>query len=160
MSVAETPMNPSMIPRGALAMAGALVLFSLGVTGLVRITGTPPAASPERLREATRVEPIASRELLFLDQADGGVVIRDAKTDRVVQVIAPGTETGFIRGVMRGLARERRMHGTGNAAPFTLTSWRDGQLSLTDTATGRDIELSAFGTTNRQSFAALLEEPK
>ena len=56
---------------------------------------------------------------------------------------------------MRGLARERRSHGFGNDAPFTLTAWRDGELSLTDTATGRSIELTAFGADQpRAAFAA------
>ena len=61
---------------------------------------------------------------------------------------------------MRGLARERRMHGIGSEAPFTLTQWRDGELTLTDSATGRSIELNAFGTTNRAAFAALLRAPE
>lgn len=156
MSAAET----TMIPRGALPLAGALVLFSLGVVGVARMTGMPPAASPELLRASTHVDPVASRDLRFLDRADGGVLIRDAGTGAVVRTIAPGPGSGFIRGVMRGLARERRMHGAGGAAPFRLTAWRDGELSLTDGATGRDIELSAFGATNRQSFATLLEQPR
>ena len=73
-----------------------------------------------------------------------------------VAVIAAGQKTGFVRGVMRGLARDRRARGIDNRPPFTLTLWRDGELSLTDTATGRTIELSAFGPTNRATFAALL----
>ena len=60
-------------------------------------------------------------------------------------MIEPGQQTGFIRGVMRGLARERRMRGIGDAPPFNLSLWRDGELSLTDSATGRSIELTAFG---------------
>lgn len=48
------------------------------------------------------------------------------------------------------------MRGIGNGPAFSLTEWRDGELSLTDTATGRTIELNAFGSTNRASFAALL----
>ena len=74
----------------------------------------------------------------------------------IVSVIEPGQQTGFIRGVMRGLARDRRSRGIGNAPPFNLTLWRDGELSLTDSATRRSIELTAFGSTNRAAFAALL----
>ena len=62
-----------------------------------------------------------------------------------------------IRGLMRGLARERRMHGIGAEPPFRLTRYTDTQLTLTDTATGRVIELSGFGATNTATFAALLE---
>jgi putative photosynthetic complex assembly protein len=145
-----------MIPRATLVGAGALVLFALAAAGIVRIANIPPAASPVLLREQARIAPVQSRTLRFIDRADGAVVITDAH-GATAAVIAPGQETGFVRGVMRGLARERRAHGIGDGPPFTLTLWRDGELSLVDTATGRAIELTAFGTTNRATFAALLD---
>jgi putative photosynthetic complex assembly protein len=63
---------------------------------------------------------------------------------------------GFVRGVMRGMARDRRAHGVGMEPPFALTLWRNGTLSLTDKSTGRAIELGSFGPDNRAAFAALL----
>ena len=63
---------------------------------------------------------------------------------------------GFVRGVMRGMARERKMKGIGPAAPFELTQWENGSLSLRDPATGRAIELGSFGATNRAAFARVL----
>ena len=73
-------------------------------------------------------------------------------------VLPPGSN-GFIRGVMRGLARERMLHGIDAAPPFRLIRWADGRLSLEDTATGRLIDLAAFGPTNAQAFARLLTAP-
>ena len=145
-----------MLPRGTVVLAVSLVLFALGVTSAVTIAGIPPAASPVALRAQAHVAPVTSRSLRFLDRSDGAVVIEDVRTRAVASVIRPGEKTGFIRGVMRGLARERRARGIGDAPPFDLTLWRDGELSLTDMATGRSIELTAFGTTNRAAFAALL----
>ena len=144
------------LPRGSLAIAGALVGFALALTVAARITHMPPSASPTALRAAAHVAPVVSRSLRFADRGDGAVVITDAATGKLAKLIAPGGQTGFIRGVMRGLARDRRMRGIGADAPFALTAWRDGELSLVDTATGRTIELSAFGGTNRQAFAELL----
>ena len=144
------------LPRGTLLIAGALVFFALTATSVVRFTGTPAAASPAALRAEGKIAAVASRDLRFLDRADGAVVIEDVRTGRPASIIPAGEKTGFIRGVMRGLARERRSRGIGNAPPFNLTLWRDGELSLTDSVTGRSIELTAFGTTNRASFAALL----
>jgi putative photosynthetic complex assembly protein len=60
---------------------------------------------------------------------------------------------------MRGLARERRMHGIEASPPFLLTHWSDGRLTLRDTATDRLIDLGAFGHTNLGAFAALLAPP-
>lgn len=151
------PGHADMLPRGTLVIAGALVLFALGATSIVRIAGIPAAASPAAFRTEAGIAAVASRELRFLDRRDGAVVIDDARTGRTAAVIAAGEKTGFIRGVMRGLARDRRARGIGDAPPFTLTLWRDGELSLTDRATGRQIELTAFGSTNRAAFAALLK---
>ena len=63
-------------------------------------------------------------------------------------VVAPGTN-GFLRGVLRGLARERKLERSAIEPPFRLTRWADGRLSLEDPATGRRIDdLEAFGPTN------------
>ena len=150
------PASPTMLPRGTLMLAGALVAFAFTSTVIVRVAGIPAAASPAALRAEAHIAPVASRSLRFVDRVDGAVVIQDVAKGAVASVIEPGQQTGFIRGVMRGLARERRMHGVGDGPPFTLTLWRDGELSLTDTATGRSIEMTAFGSANRASFAALL----
>jgi putative photosynthetic complex assembly protein len=152
--------HADLMPRGTLLLAGALVTVAMGATVAVRVLGVPVAASPVAFRAEAKIQPVASRSLRFADRADGAVVIEDAGRGGVAAVIEPGEQTGFVRGVMRGLARERRMRGVSDRPPFTLTLWRDGQLSLTDSATGRSIELTAFGSSNRAAFAALLPTPK
>lgn len=148
--------HEDLLPRGALVAAGSLVLFAFAVTAGVRIAHIPPAASPAAVRESNRVELATARNLRFIDRSDGAVVIEDADKGDTASVIEPGQQTGFIRGVMRGLARERKMRGMGDRPPFTLALWRDGELSLTDTATGRSVELTAFGSANRAAFMVLL----
>lgn len=147
------------LPRGALILAGTLVVFALTITTAMRVAHVPPAASPALLRAQAHVAPVASRSLRFLDRADGAVVITDMATGKPAQIIEPGSKTGFIRAVMRGLARDRRMRGIGDMPPFELTLWHDGELSLTDSITGRTTEMSAFGSTNRAAFVALLGAP-
>lgn len=155
----STHAHDQMVPPGALGLAGALVLLSLVLVGAVRLNLIAPSPSPADLRTSAHVAPVRERLLTFADRADGPVVVTDATTGAEVAVI--GREgSGFIRGVMRGLARERRMHGRGADAPFRLTEWRDGGLSLVDTATGRNIELNGFGPTNRAAFVALLGSAK
>ncbi|MFM9978286.1 MAG: photosynthetic complex assembly protein PuhC [Sphingomonadaceae bacterium] len=145
-------------PKGMLILAGVLVGTALSVVSVARIAGLPPAASPIAERAAAGVQALATRDLRFTDEADNSVRIVDVSTGSVAGIVAAGSETGFIRGVMRGLARERTKAGLGaDAAAFRLTAWANGQLSLTDLATGRTIELNGFGTTNVAAFRALLK---
>lgn len=148
------------VPKGALMMAGLLVVSAITATSIARIAQIPPSASPVLMRETNKIAPVATRLLRFTDRADGAVIIEDTGTGGTALLLEPGTNSGFIRGVMRGLARERRMQGIDSTPPFNLTLWKDGELSLTDTVTGRSIELNAFGTTNRATFLDLLTRPE
>jgi len=152
----STHSHADMLPRGTLITAGALVLFAFTATATVRLAHIPAAASPVAMRAAHHLVPVEQRNLRFTDRPDGAVVIADTDRGENASIIEPGQKTGFIRGVMRGLARDRRMRGIGDRPPFNLALYRDGELSLTDTATGRSIELTAFGSTNRAAFLALL----
>lgn len=155
--MSATHSHADMLPRGTLVTAGALVLFALAATSIVRIAHIAPSASPALMRAQGHIAVVKSRDLRFTDRADGAVLIEDADKGGIASVIEPGQTTGFIRGVMRGLARERRSRGIGDGPSFNLTLWQDGELSLTDNATGRTIELTAFGSLNRASFAVLLD---
>ena len=146
------------VPRPALIAAGVLVGFSLLMTAAVQIGWLERSAVPSAERAEAAVSPLEQRSLLFADGADGSVVITEASTGEEVGMIAADSEQGgFIRGVLRGLARERRMHDVGSGPPFTLTLWQDGSMSLVDDATGRSVELGAFGPDTRAAFAVLLE---
>ena len=99
--------------------------------------------------------PVAlARDLLFEDRDDGAVTVRDA-AGAFVAVLPPGTN-GFVRGALRGLARERRREEAGASAPFHLSEYADGRVILEDPATGRLVDLRAFGATNAAAFARLL----
>jgi len=147
------------VPRPALIAAGALVLGTLGMASAVSLGFLEREAVPGAVRAEANVSPVSVRELTFADRDDGSVVVSDAATGAEVRVIETETQSGgFIRGVMRGMARERRSHGIGAAPPFRLTLWEDGSLSLVDTATQRTVELGAFGPDNRAVFMTLLEK--
>lgn len=154
--MSTTHSHEGMLPRGTLMIAGALVAFALAATTAVRVLDIPPVASPAALRAEANIPAVQTRNLRFIDRKDGAVVIQDTDTGATAYVIEPGLKTGFIRSVMRGLARDRMVRGVDSRPPFTLTLWKDGQLSLTDTATGRTTEMTAFGTDNRAAFLALL----
>ena len=139
------------VPRPVLVAAAGLALTVIVLAGVARHTGAGKDEPPVSV-------PVATRTLTFIDQESGGVSVIDASTRRTVAEVAPGTG-GFVRGVLRALVRERRLSGTGTAPPFTLTRWRDGRLTLDDSATGRRLELTSFGSTNAAVFDDLLTRP-
>ncbi|OYU36238.1 MAG: phosphonoacetaldehyde methylase [Novosphingobium sp. PASSN1] len=145
------------IPKHAVASAAMLVITALALTTLVKVGVLNREAVPALVRTEAHVAPAVVRTLSFSDRADGAVVVRDVTTGETVRVLIDGVPgNGFVRGVMRGMARERHSRGVGMAPPFTLTLWKNGTLSLDDKATGRSIELGSFGPDNRAAFAALL----
>jgi putative photosynthetic complex assembly protein len=139
------------VPRLPLAGAGALVLVSLIAVATMRLAGAPPltvAPSPVT----------AERQLHFSDAAGGGVDVIDSRTGERIAHLAPGAD-GFIRATLRSLVRERRLRQLGPEAPFVLASHADGRLTLADPATGRSVNLEAFGPDNAGAFARLLAAP-
>ncbi len=144
-------------PKAVLVFAGVLVGGALLLAATMRLTGTPPQSSPVLAREAAGVVAVKSRDLTFADQADGSLRIVDVSTGGTAGVVEAGSESGFIRGLMRGLMRNRQQRGVGNAPPFRLTQWANGQISITDTTSGYVTDLSGFGDTNRAAVEALLK---
>lgn len=136
------------LPRAMLYAAAAMVILSITLAATSRLTGIGRT-------EFAAVPAVESRDLLFEDRQDGAVTIYAAEDGSVVGVLPPGSD-GFIRGVLRGLARDRKLHQKGADQPFRLTRWADGRLSIDDPTTGRQIDLGAFGPTNAQAFARLL----
>lgn len=145
-------------PRPALYGAAALIGLTILGAGASRWTALHTPAPDPRIIEAQIGSPAEVRRLRFSDQPDGSVLVTDAAGSAAPVTIAGGGN-GFIRGVLRGLARDRRMRGIGQEPPFRLSRWTDGRLALVDEATGRTIDLTAFGPTNRAAFAALLSTP-
>lgn len=137
------------LPRGLLLGAAALALGSILVVSAARYSDVGVTHMPQ----ATAV---FKRNLRFEDRDTGAVAIFDVDTKQQIELLQPGTN-GFLRGVMRGLARERRAEGVSAIPPFTLTRWNDGRMSLTDPSTGAVVNLEVFGPTNSAAFAQLLE---
>lgn len=145
--------SPDAVPKPALIGAAALVLCALAAAFVARTSGIGTT-------QTTPAAPVRVIDLRFTDRADGAVDVRrvlPGGSDRPIGLIASG-DGGFQRGVLRSLTRERRLNGTGQQAPFRLSLHLDGGLILEDLATGRLIDLRAFGPTNTQAFAQFLRE--
>lgn len=145
----SNPFADRPIPRFLTLSSLALVAVALALAGLGSLTGIGTTT-------AAAATPLESRALRFEDGPDGSIVVLERAV--TLSVIQPGSD-GFIRGALRGLARERRLRGIGPEVPFELTRWSDGRFSLTDPATSQSIDLTAFGADNHAAFASLLALP-
>ena len=139
-----------------LASIGSLLLASLILAGW--------SASDKRQRlAADQLSSLAyqgttarvSRNLVFRDEPDTSISVRDADTDQGLASIEG--EAGFARSVLRSLARTRLKAGHGPDQPFTLTRTEQGGLVLSDALTGERIDLAALGPTNASVFAMYLK---
>ncbi len=134
-------------PRIVLVASGALVMLAILGALLARGTGIGTTSMPP----GTRLE---VRDLRFEDRQDGGIAAYLPHAARAAYVIAPGGD-GFVRGVLRGLARERKRRGIARTLPYRLERWADGRLTITDPSTGRSADLGAFGPANYGAFREL-----
>lgn len=136
------------IPRALLLGAAGLLAFAVVSVSVSRITDLG------HTRQAPS-ETISAHDLKFQDRDDGTIAVSDARSGQSVAVIESGSN-GFLRGTLRGLARERKRSEADLDAPFRLIRYADGRLTLEDPTTGRRIDLEAFGPTNATAFARLI----
>jgi len=138
--------RPERIPRWLVRAIAAMLLLVLGGVGLMRLNGFSPTVQP--------APALAERALAFADAPDGAVLVADAATgERLAELRG---EQGFLRGVLRGLARERRAQQVGATTPYVLSLHADGRLLITDPHTGQRIDLASFGPDNAAVFARWL----
>jgi putative photosynthetic complex assembly protein len=147
MSTAQPSHRGTRIPKSLafIAVGGlsALILFVADFVDTGKLT-----------READ-AQAVITKQLRFEDRSDGSIAVISAPDGRVVKVIEG--EAGFVRGILRAMARERRIKEVNQTIPFELIARADGRLTLLDPATGNRIDLESFGKDNVIEFAVLLK---
>jgi putative photosynthetic complex assembly protein len=133
------------LPRGFIIAACGMAQLALVMVSIARLTGYQPDRPPPSAV-------VAVHDLRFEDRPDGAVLVYDAADGHLAYTVQPGTN-GFVRGVLRGLVRDRRANHIGSGPPFRFTRWADGRLSLDDPSTGHHVDLEVFGQTNAGAFA-------
>jgi putative photosynthetic complex assembly protein len=147
MSSAQPSHRGTRIPKSlALIAVGCLTALILFVADFVD--------SGKLTREAD-AQAVITKQLRFEDRSDGSIAVISAPDGRVIKVIEG--EAGFVRGILRAMARERRIKEVSQTIPFELIARADGRLTLLDPATGNRIDLESFGKDNVIEFAVLLK---
>lgn len=144
-----TETRAAILHRRALMACGVVAMITLVIAAYAKWTGSGQYYSPQG-------EVVAVAELRFEDEADGVVAVYDAATG--AELISYGMDEGvFVRSVMRGIARQRRLGDLPRDVPVVLSELEGGELWLTDPTNGIEIYLGAFGPDNVAAFSELLE---
>lgn len=136
--------------RWLATLVGAIVIMTVATVAAMRLSGFTPDTKVDS-------EVIHDIALRFVDVGGGAVHVFEQSTDRHIATLEPAQDS-FIRGVMRGMARERRSRDIDMLPPFRLVSYADGSMIIEDPAVGTYINLVAFGPTNIGSFNTLLNK--
>lgn len=146
MRQATAPMN--FTSRPFILSVGALVLASLIAVGI----GTWTRSPAEPPREVPRV----SLELRMVAAGDT-VSVLDNTTGREIDRLV-GDQSGFLRTMIRVIRRDLGPIQDINSIPFRIDAWHDHRVTLEDLASGRRVDLRAFGPTNAEVFIRWLME--
>lgn len=142
-----------MIPTKPFAAIMAGLVLTMAVIGAARLAGfEPPSSLPQ-------TEPAAIRLLQFEDAIQGTVIVRDARTQEIIDSFGRG-EGSFVRATLRALVNHRKHQGIPLEGDFRLERHDNGQLFLIDEATAKTISLNAFGPANTAVFAAFMSTKK
>lgn len=155
MIVREYEKDEITVHRAPLILMGGIVAISLVLTASVTLGFVPKQSVPSEARAAAGIGAAQERTLRFFDEPDGTVRIEDGATGEILARHGMG-EGGFIRATVRSLVHQRRIRNIGPETAFTLTEWQNGNLTLSDPATGRSVEVSSFGPDNRAVYQTLL----
>lgn len=138
-------------PRALRAFNPMLLMAAAAIASLVLVASVRWGGAPVQPQFDSPVT--NSRALQFEDTPSGAVAVRDAQSGAEVALFEG--EQGFVRGVLRAMARERKLRSIGGQTPLLLQNHADGSLSLFDASTGERINLESFGPTQRATFARL-----
>jgi putative photosynthetic complex assembly protein len=107
-----------------------------------------------KLEQQVDADVVTKKTLHFRDLPSGAVGVISADNGQMIAQVEG--QAGFVRGILRALARDRRIRQISSDDAFELISRTDGRLTLIDLATNNRIDLESFGKDNAAEFAAFL----
>jgi len=147
MQQANEPMN--FTSRPFILSVSALVLVSMVTIGIA--TWNRPAAEP--VTEVPRI----SLDLRMVTAPSGDVTVLENASGRQIDLLV-GDQSGFLRTMIRVIRRDLGPIEDINSIPFRIEAWHDHRVTMEDLASGRRIDLRAFGPTNAEVFIRWLLE--
>lgn len=137
----DHPLPKPIIVGSGILMVATVAFCAFGhATGIGRTVEAAPVA-------------VASRDLVFAENDDHTLTVRDAGRGGAVVSNFDAEDGGFIRALVRGMTRNRTRYGEPAVGAFRVSLSRDGGVWLQDLGTHQNVDLRAFGPTQVQAFA-------
>lgn len=134
------------LPKPIIVGSGVLMVATVAFCAFGHATGIGRTVEPAPVV-------VASRDLVFAENDDKTLTVRDADHgDRVVTNFDP-EDAGFIRALVRGMTRNRTRYGEPAVGAFRVSLAQDGGVWLQDLGTHQNVDLRAFGPTQVQAIA-------
>lgn len=138
--------DKEMIPKRLVYAMFGLALASLAITTFAVVTDRP-------LVGVAPAEPVVAQHQVILEGT--GNAARVTTPDGTV--LMDSEHGAFVTVIRSGLTRARRVARLEGNPPVTVTQFESGRMTLTDPATGWQVELSSFGQGNTAHFTRLFQ---
>ncbi|WP_242467333.1 photosynthetic complex assembly protein PuhC [Thiocapsa imhoffii] len=145
-------MHDRPFPRGILIALAALIAFTVLAVGIARLSGFDPSQEP-------RSPATVMRDVRFVDADNGFLQVYDFDTGELIEAIEPN-EDGFLRGLLRTLLRERRLHQTDLDGPYRVSLRENGHFTIEDLSTDFYVDLRPFGRDNEAAIGRFVASPQ
>ena len=139
--------DKEMIPKRLVYAVFALALSSLAITTYAVVTDRPlVGVAPE--------EPMVAQHQVILEGEGNAARV----TTPNGAVLMDSEHGAFVTVIRSGLNRARLVARVDGNPAVTVTQFESGRMTLTDPATGWQVELSSFGLGNKAHFERLFQE--
>jgi putative photosynthetic complex assembly protein len=100
---------------------------------------------------------VETHRVTMMIGADDSVTLKSVETGAVIVGFDKG-HGGFLRGAIRAFGLKRNQMKIAPDAPFVVTRWESGRITLNDPATGHQVPVDSFGPMVTKMFAPLVPE--
>ena len=140
----QKPRDKEFIPKRLIVAMFSLALISLALVTFAVLTDRPMVGQP---KDAGVVK---AQTMTITGEGNHVRIVEDTGA-----VLLDG-DGGFISVVLDGLDRARLVAGVEGNPPVTITQYENGRVSLSDPASGWQVELASFGPGNVGTFLKML----
>ena len=138
-----------MVPRVLVAAMFGLMLVTLGIVALARLTDAPLTGT------VAVSDTVTSRQIVLTGDRGGAYSV--TAPDGTLLAMSDEGPNGFLGVMGRVIDRKRLTTGAEADAPIVVRRRADGIVEISDPATGMIVPLMGYGKDNVAAFARLLD---